>query len=251
MSLPEDKSIGWWKLEDVNAEIGPVFVVNGTPAWNPCKFNNGFYSNDNNNFLYTSGQGLFNPNHCIFEWWMRTDNDVTNGAPADNGFHTYGFWGYDNAGTPAILIANYPAPYYFYILLKDVPPPISFQWQVGTWLAGVNVHIMLVIDTSGINGGPNTVRLYIDGILANSTNAAIPAFTLSDSFKIGGLPWAALENMEAVIDNLKIYSETPYISQALIDAIIANKDNEGWPVAGGFRMLDGGLKSPMLEGAMM
>jgi len=249
MAESEGSCILWARFENTNSEIGPNWVVNGTPIWNPCRFNNGFYSNNDANYLNTVGDGALDPNQSIWEWWMRTDNDVTDGAPADNGYHTYGFWGHDSGGIPAILIANYPAPFYCYVYIKNgAAPPATFQFQNGTWLAGANVHMMLVINPLGIAGGPNTVRLYIDGNLENSSNASLAKFQVADSYKIGGVPWGPGENMEAVVDNLKVYKGT---SQALIDAIIANRNNEGFPPPGGFRMLDGGLKSPMLDGAMM
>jgi hypothetical protein len=250
MAEPQDSCIGHWKLEDVTAEIGPDFVVNGVATWNPCKFNNGFYTTDDANFLRTANDGTFTPNSFIAEWWMRTDNSVTNGIPSDGGYHDYGIWGV--TANPTILIANYPAPFECYIYIDTgVAPPVTFSFANGTWLAGANVHIMLVVDTTGIAGGPNTVRYYVNGNLENSSNGGLAAFVAADRFKIGGLPWAAVENMEAVMDNLRIYNGS---SQALIDAVILNSytnEIEEWPTVGGFPLIGEKLRSPLFHSNML
>lgn len=81
-----------------------------------------------------------------------------------------------------------------------------------TLTAGVPAHYALVWDRNGIDGGPNTMRIYLNGAIIGSSNAAVARDTNSSDttpLKIINMVndgWGGDWYLQATMDNLKIWN---------------------------------------------
>jgi hypothetical protein len=217
-----DNRIGWWKLEDVTAEIGNDWTLNGSATWNSVKFNNGFYTNNNANYLSNAVTTGFDPNNFIFESWIKTDYNVVNGVPSDGNWHALFSWRYDGNNYITIWFAVGFGVFAQYNIGGSAS---NIFFAKGNWTAGDLVHFMWVYKRAGIAGGANTVRLYIDASLEGSSNIALASQTNVGAYRLS-LNQLGFENFTGSQDNVKIYDEAD-VFQDVID----NRNNEGFPSA--------------------
>jgi hypothetical protein len=212
-----------------SSEIGVNGTVVGSPSYNACKFDNGLYSNNTANHAVFVVSSQFNPNAFIVDFWINTDFSVTNDSVSDAGIHN--FMGFAS-----------PTTYNFTTLGIDNGSGLRVNSWVSsvshdnfltgaTWSASTNTHICFVFDRTGIGGGANIARAYIDGILVNSSATAVPNQVRTDFTMKTPLYWdgvTLLRPLDGVIDNIKIYN---VVSEAIITAVLNNRNNEGFPSA--------------------
>lgn len=237
MGEPQDSCVAYWKLENVNAEIGPNLTWHGTPRYLACKFNNGARGlNVDVDYLDCNGS-FFTPNQWIFEKWYRPEYNIVNGVAQDGGFHMVMGWRFNISNYIRVQIHNSSG-----IFLRINVDGNLIDYIENTIDATTNniYHFMWVYNQAGIAGGANRVRVYFEGNNVWSSNAAqnVQAGSNGVFYILGSRTTGAVRaRCKGTEDNVKIYNNT---SQAVIDAIIANKDNEEWPVAGA-NLIDGSL----------
>ena len=224
MALPLDNCVAWWKFENVNDEIGGFNFTDSGVTFGAGKFNNGAYTNTNGKYLNVVN-AMPSPTKFALEFWLKTDWSIANGHASSND-HSYFVWRYD---------ANNRI--YFYSMtgftgLEGKASGTNFGYYQNsgdlTWAAGLPFnHFLIVVDRGGIDGGADIVRWYLNGVLVYNSTAALPAAAASTGyFRLMALDEAYGYNFGGMLDNAKLYNDT---TQALIDAIIANKDIEGFP----------------------
>ena len=211
-----------------SSETGPNGVRTGTITYTSVKFDNGAYSSSTSNYISYNGTVL-DPNQWIIEKYVKLDQNITNGAtPA--GADAYFSWDVNTSN---------------FILIQHNGSGFTARCTVGgsnydfvttdanfDMTAGTVYHLMTCYNRGGIAGSANTFRVYLDGVLIDSSNIAVPVqtnrgsagtiVTHAWSFNSGA---AIVNELNGAIDNLKIYNDT---SQVVIDAIIANRENEGF-----------------------
>jgi hypothetical protein len=243
-----DECILWSKMDNAGSvtspEIGPGGTVNGgSITFIPVKFNNGIKSVNNGDYAYWAS--LLTPNKIMAEFWLMPDGyNIVDCDPDDNLFHEY----FNMENLPGYVQFQCRPDDFFGPFIFDGVNAHDLRLKTGVDISdGEKVHILLVMDKFAGFDGLKTSAWYLDGVqMASSTNAL--NWTSPHNIIIGAERGSFLRPSKSGIDNLKIYDN---VSAALIAEVIANRNNEGFPVEGGFKMLGGGLKSPMMEGVMI
>jgi len=229
----------WSKAENAaswtSPEIGNPVTPQGTINYSPCKFNNGSYNTGPAiavNYLYGSNI-ISNLNSFIYEEWIKTDFSVNSGV-ADNGKQNGRFGIFQDNNNILYSTFHNSGTWGLYTLVKTqgVQYNIAMKSAAITFAAGSLNHIFTVFNPNGIAGGSDTLRVYLNGSLVGSSAISFNAFPNNNNIFYfncirGTSNIAYPSNM--LIDNVKIYNST---SQETIDQIIANRNNEGWPVDG-------------------
>ena len=215
-----DNCILWNKLgsagEVTSSEIGQNGAWTGTPTYSACKFGNGSYSNNIGNYILIPDND-FDQDNFIFECWLKLDWSTPEVPP-----HWWVWWEPDgsNRFSTGLEGGN------IYSYWRQNSGGGALNISVAQSITGGDLnHFMLVCNRSGIAGGADTRRIYWNTTLIynsatalNASTAAAGNIKLLNHITTGGA-------LNGVMDNLKIYNDT---TQVTIDAIIANKDNEGW-----------------------
>jgi hypothetical protein len=253
MSLLSD-NILWNKLQAsiagvIDSDTGQDGSEQGTMIFNPGKFDNGAYSaNAANHILFGNGQWL-PPNNFSLEGYFETDWSRPNGSPVSDG-NPHTFWNWYHDSTNRIKVSVNASGMIFEVVVGGAFT--SYIFSTFDWPASTLKHILWVYNKDGIGGGSDRVRIYIDGSLlynsavtnGNQANAGI-GFATHIFNDVGGIgPRIPLNGL---IDNLKVYNDS---TQELIDLILNNRNNEGFP-SDGFKLIDGALDSPLLSGVMI
>lgn len=207
IAKPNKRLILWNKCgnaSEINkSQIGSAGTINGTPTYNTAKFNDGTYSNSDSNYLTFSDGGI-DPNKITFEAWFKTDWSITDGVPSDSQFHVIYFWRYD--ANNYIVVSTRTTNFFFNVVVGGTSYTATFTTGI-TWSASTDVHLAVVINRNGIDGGSDTFRFYINNSLAASTTT-----TIADQTNRNGIfythihPDAAGRVLDGIIDNLKIYN---------------------------------------------
>lgn len=214
----EASCIGWWKFEDVLAEIGTDFTEIGDVSWLPAKFNNGAATIDDADHL-TAGSGSWFPsNNFAIESWIKTAFATEDGVPDDAGLHTLFNWYssisnnfYFRIGPTGTYFVNRVNGLSYYL-----PLITSINWDAATLH-----HLLLVYVQAKI--GDDQQRIYLDGDLIENRNLGAPVQTQTTGITQALVNYNGVQNWTGLEDNLRIYHN---ITQPLIDAIRSNKNNE-------------------------
>lgn len=234
MSEINDKIIIWTKQGNIaqieTPEIGGAGSVVGSLQFNPGKFDNGSDDEgiDGRRFEYPRNNIVgFDPNAFIMEHWFKTDGwTCTNGVPSDSQFHRIFDWYVDNSNRFTVQV-HPTSGFRIAIVIGGAVTTINFTTGVN-WDAGLH-HLIFVWDRLGIDGGPDTLRIYIDTVLKGNTTASTNIQNTANgnlhfhNVFFGGVslgPWHGL------FDNLKMYKNP---TEQLITEIKANWQNEGNP----------------------
>ena len=197
----------WSKLESnsdiTSPQTGPAGTLIGTPTYSTCKFDNGVYINANNEgYKFQNIGTTIAMNKGTVGCWLKTDYNVTNGAPSDGARHfILDYW--INANNRIIL--------YFYLdaikLIRKVGgSDVILADTTSDWSAGDVVHLAVVWDKDAGFDGAKTMALYVNGIQSASLTTALPACADSeDAYVHIGIQENGTYPTDGVIDNLKIY----------------------------------------------
>lgn len=211
-----------------SSEIGQNGAWDGASTYVAAKFDDGSYSNNLNNRIKFDGDD-FNPNKFIVEYWFSADGwNCVNGVSSAGGATGWMSWYADDNNRVSFLHTG--GGLGFQVVILGVTRTYNLTTGVN-WLDGTLHHIMFVYNKDGIDGGADVTRIYLDEALADSTAGATgnqikpgsDGILYDLTFFFGG---AGNFPFTGTHDNIKIYNDT---SGALITAIIANKDLEGFP----------------------
>jgi hypothetical protein len=226
-----DDCILWNKLgsaaEVATSEIGLNGTVDGTISYNTAKFDNGSYSNDINNrvrFASLNSATIGSWRNFIAEFWIRTDYNIVAGIPSDSishGFLSY----YQDSNNRLRWVLDSSAG-------VDVSARIGAVWYLHrniytpSWNSATDVHFLVAVNSSGIGGGADKLRIYVDGgLIYNSANDYNTWSTTQDLYLlVQRTIGAVVTPFNGVMDNIKLYDST-----AQLTAILANRENEGFP----------------------
>ena len=237
MALQDDCDL-WNRCEDDAgiglSEIGPNGIVTLNPTYGAVKFNNGIKSTgaDYARFPNAHPGGV---SIAEFRWIP----DYASGV----GGVRVPYSTLDAGANDSIqVIHNFPT-YTIGLFAYDGGARRS-QYRYNTaWGAGTLHHILIVVDSAA--GPTNRFKFYFDTVL--QIPVARPednAFTFADMDAYTSFP--TITNNSA-LDNLKIYH-----SAGQLAGILANWQNEAWPVTGGGRLINGGLLRPnLLRGGVL
>ena len=226
MSLEDDIKI-WNKFgsdaEVENSEIGEDGIIVGTLIYEAGEFGLGTRSNLASNRVEFPDTDI-GPNQLLCAVWGKPVGwSIVNGA-ASSGSRSIMNW----------QVGSHRLNWYF--------DSAGFRGNTrggsnGDWLVtdasfdvadGEKFSLIIVMNRAGIDGGPDTVRIYFNGNLVLSSTTVYGPLVGSANFKIlvrcnsGGTP---LDPFTGVLDNPKFTLKT---DQDTIDAIIANINTEGF-----------------------
>lgn len=217
----------WNKTEgivegEIPSEIGPNAVSPVAPTFHPVKFNNGVLLDANSESLGFTPFTLGNAGIIAF-YFKPNGWSITNGWGPENGNHAMFAWSHPS-------VYNFTHCYY--------------GWDVGTWywfngshyvifdFSGANhdvadgelCHMAFAWNRDGIDG-PNTMEIYKNGILVDSSTEALDDMTLQNSniLNVGNM-WNGLQYCQAYLDNVKVYPGTSRLPD-----ILANYQQEAFP----------------------
>ncbi len=192
----------WNKLGSISevttSSFGTNMSIVGTPTYAAGVFGNGVRVTANNHLEIPSSCLLSNKG--TVEMWVTPDVgfssaqrflfEVVNNVGASIGTYFY----YDSsfsAGQKFCFVAS---------------PNNCYGPEAGVTNAGVAVHVAAVWDFSGIGGGPNTIRIYTNGVAAISVSPTTPmTFKPNGTMRLG-VSWDNTRAYLGVIDNLKIWN---------------------------------------------
>ncbi len=219
-----DDCVLWNKLGNAGEVAASEIGQNGTPEVNvtyaPCKFDNGFLSDaglERVDFPDTD----INTTKGIIEFWWKPDFN----RGAKNAYLLA-----DRAGV--IQISGTLIGTIFDFLVTGNSGSAQARTLVApAFSAGDLIHLLFVWDNDEGFDGTKTVAVYWDGTQISSITINFGAWTLDGILRIGIVTSATNApinglNANGIIDNIKIYDD---VSADIIAAILANKDNEGFP----------------------
>jgi hypothetical protein len=225
MAFLNKKNIHWWKFGNdtqLNDETGSENLSKtGTPSYTAMKFGNGIYTNAAGSYASKSSFTI-DYDKTVYSCVIKTDFSVTDGVTSDGNNHAIIFpitdgnnYAYFGGGNPNLLLEIRISGTYY-----------RFQMTTGvTWSASTNTDLLLVFDRTGIAGGSDTCRLYINGSLVfNSTLAVVTQSNTSCTFYILSNQGAS-QPLDGSLDNLKMYNDS---SSETITQINKNDDYEGF-----------------------
>lgn len=226
----------WNQLE--NSLLVSQIGVNGTPINGPTfpvvRFNNGGFANNGTTRITFAGAFFRSiADRFTIDFWIKTNHDYTDGAVSSG--TTQWWWAWEDTTSNRIGMFSASGANglrYFSVrngtaVFQDCGAGSGF-----TFLAGSLNHVLIVQDITGIGVSGNTYRIYLNGILAASSNSALGAMGGASGLLTilsyhGGV--AAANGFSGAWDNPKIGDTT---TEAEIIAIINNMNNEGVGVAG-------------------
>jgi hypothetical protein len=217
----------WNKVEgivsgEIPSDIGPNAISPVAPAFSPVKFNNGALLDANSKSLDFTPFSLGNAGIIGF-WFKPSGWSITAGI--------------GTVDSCSMFMWRHPTVYNFM--------QAYFNSEAGQWFfyngshyvvfdfsgAGFNVaddelcHLAFAWERGGINGGPNTMEVYKNKVLVDSSTAALDDMTLQDSnFLRVGNNGDGLLYCRSYIDNVKVYPGTSRLAD-----ILDNYDNEAFP----------------------
>lgn len=219
----------WSKAENnsglTSPEIGPAGTINGTLNYAAAKFNNGFISTVNTDYVrYNNSNLVPNYNRFIFECWVKmTVSDTTWDT---NNYEEFICGNRQFAAAHGISLMFNPDKH-IGVWVKDGSGDTELINYIPAWSANDLIHLMLVVDNLASFDGSKTIALYWNGIQVNSSTTSFNITTPLSHFYIGN-GWAALPraNQHFYIDNPKMYGPE---GLGLITDILNNRINEGFP----------------------
>ena len=153
-----------------NSEVGSNGNISGSVEYGTVKFGNGTKASAGDGRVYFPSTILQNNNAGCIEFWIKPLSAKTNYTKGGYYFDAYNevtFTGFQCV----IDWINYKVTFGIYhqpgptIIIKESTPYM--------WNAGELVHIACVYDKNGIDATSDTVRIYINGVSANQTNASL------------------------------------------------------------------------------
>ena len=224
---------GYYKLENANAEIGNPFVDTGV-TYQALKYNNGAFS-ANQNYHLTVANAVADMNAWAIGIWVKTNAWTIVNGHASIEWQTFFIW-YKNNSNRLYLYTGTP----FTGWEGNIGGAgVGFYDKSGINIsASVPTYFLFIMNRAGIAGGSHTIRMYIGDSLLYSSTAAIP--NIADST---GAFRLLMFNYSSVVpfpfkggqDECKIWKAEATTSQANIDAIIANRGVEGFPISNTFK----------------
>ena len=234
MADPLDSAVIYNKCEaDVAGKmvssIGGDFNLAGGVTFPPGEFGNmveidANAEDVNSPAAYSDGMRM---DKGIMEMWLDLNFNVVNGSNGDPVNNNMMVWwqdvgnnynmgiDFENGGMRWIMRWNGGAGFDIW-LSTDGRIDIS---------SGVKTHLILYWDNTDVTAKR---RIYLSGVLSGSNNVGWTAPDMSSATLWMGTVRAIAQNLNGGIDNLKIYGTA---NEALLATIIANMNNEGWPVA--------------------
>jgi hypothetical protein len=219
----EDKATLWNKFNSSpNSEIGADGTWVGTPLYADAKFDKGARNLVVANYL-TFPESVLDRNEFIFSCWQKSEGwNAVDGKPDDAATHA--LFGWHLSGTDFIQCYYNPSVglrQHFRISGADVlidctDPVLAFN-------DGGLHHILIAYKQSGIDGGPDILRSYFDGVMACSSSSA----PLSQGGS-GGLFYHNIISLNfpwvGTLDNTKMFKP---VDSATIAEVLTNRFTEG------------------------
>ena len=186
--------------------IGENFAWVGSSSYAAGKFGNGSYSNSASNYPQVTNGNNVIPDQGLYavELWLKTGFDVTNGVGPANNPGIWSLYGAAWSKAQVSFLTGSGLTFAYYWLSSSGYYHLNSTSAAFTWTAGTLVHLAFVINTSGIGGSANTMRVYKDGISRTTSDTALgtpPA--AAPVFKLLNGDWTT--GQDATIDNIKVY----------------------------------------------
>ncbi|MFC1517960.1 LamG-like jellyroll fold domain-containing protein, partial [Candidatus Margulisiibacteriota bacterium] len=193
------------------SDIGLNGAWDGSSIYHPGKFGSAAYSGDSNNRVKFASfpSSLINDfNKFTIEFWFRTDWSCNAGVPSDGDSHY--FMNYYGDSTNRLRWG----------VDMGVGHELTFDVMIGgiwyihrgykpNWAASTDVHMAIVVDNEGIEGGSDKFRVYIDG--AEITSGETGGLTtwnaeLDLEILVHHTIGSYLQPWDGVMDNIKIFN---------------------------------------------
>ncbi len=203
----------------VPSVTGPPLVEQGSVAFGPGRFGNGAIAIANSDFLNITGSFL-DPNTIMEDVWLKSNYSVINGQSQSGTNHTIWQW---NGPTTSHLIqcAVTTAGTRLFVRVSGASVSFNCTHAAMTWGAGDLVWFLVAYKRAGIEGGADTVRMWFAPKGGAATlvlsSAVVPGNQVNPGIELAvlnnGLAGVATQN--GLLDNLKFYSDTDNISDAV------------------------------------
>lgn len=185
-----------------NSITGPGFAITGTPVYITGQFGNAMYVTGTDYARITINSIMANNDRGAIECWCKKETTFSVAGT---------YFGFENLITGDWVVrtvsisANVTQ---LAIGVAGVTSYLDFRLDTSGLSAGEWFHAAICWDRSGIDGGANTGRAYVNGSLMASTNTAISqvVFGAGYGMRLGNNPvGAAPLGTERGTDNFKIY----------------------------------------------
>lgn len=249
----------WSRLDSetagvITSDVGPDIDWTGTPSHPIVKFINGAYSNNVANCITTDDSGeVFGAiaNKHMFGVWIKTDYDVTNGIPADEGNHTIFDWrGVNGPGGPNITDIWFQrfGGLFMRRVVNGVTTNFNTSHSAITFNAGDLVYLAFIYDRDGIDGGSITQKTYFGNeagvtevLSSTDTPAEQTAVSQNLIFLRDGIGTGSFIGS---LDNIKLEGDATF---NLFNEKLANRNNVGYEAVLGSVLDNSNIFTPGVE----
>lgn len=197
--------IVWLRCETAGKNLmGTDFSVNGSPVISSAKFKNGFTSSDTD-YIYTTNSTLIDAlrDKGTLECWIKHTNDISSSAT-----DWKQFWAFEGSSSYQCRLGKWSNQSKVAVYWNSNHYMYSYRIleNCNEWVNGALVHYAVAWDKDGIDGGSDTLKLFIDGVARGSSSAAIGSMTGAISrLNIGVYLTGNLISSQSIFDNVKIY----------------------------------------------
>lgn len=216
----------WSKGGSADEIISPELGSAGTSVnltFEAAKFGNGFRCDANGEYATFQTIDLVGKQQGMIGVWLKTDFNVTNGVPQSGSTSAYIVQSYNGGNGIGVLFHASGINFiYWYGGTARILIDNTSDWLAGTWK-----YILVVWDTAGIEGGADTMRIYVDDAMTANGSGVLGAPGAWQNIFVFGCSWAFTSPARGVLDNPKIYETSEFFQDA-----IDYKDTEGFPVIG-------------------
>ncbi len=221
MGEPFDSCIAYWKLENVNAEIGNPLIVNvGSDFTKDGQFNKGSYQAVTNRYLASAAVG-FDHKQFVYDIYFVPDFNVVNGVAVAT--HVLLNWFYNSSNKAGLWIG--PSGMQLVYRVNNVGTVYNCTHVDVDMTAGLPYRLVVFFNQAGIAAGADRCRMYFQNALVYNSVVTPAASSVS-----GGTYWVHTNRnhnitTHGVVDNWKVHNST---SQEAVDGINGNLLEE-WP----------------------
>ena len=238
-----DSCVLYSTVNDAGAVTSPAIGLAGTVSngsFIAAKFGNGHLATAVNNSDYISFPPTdFNVNKGAIGFWTKSKYAF----PADTSLHSL-FTNINGADLFSILTGSL-ARVSCSFRGTGLNANITFT---DAWAVDDLIHWLYVWDNTAGFDGAKTFAVYKNGVEKGSSALAIGSMNPAANTYFGIYAGSVGRESDQAVDEIKIFND---MSAALLAEMLVNKDEIGFPIAGGKRMIDGGIRSNLIDRSVL
>jgi hypothetical protein len=198
----------WNKTENTNptSEVGSDCTDIGSPTYPAGKFGNGISATGTNDSTETDDAFTADDLTHYEEWavgmWVKPGYNIVDGDIATAGGSYNALFSFQPASPVGQALFGAFFQDKLYVIVNDLTVEVTtgMNMTAGTWY-----YMRFVFGKSGIDGGANTVRVYLDSTLVGTSNSSWTSYTNDDLYLRIANDYPFWYVWDGMIDNVTIW----------------------------------------------